>query len=200
MKKSKIFKGIILSAIVCIASISCHKDKEEIKVPVTGVKLNKHEISLNVGSKEALLPVIMPANATNKKVSWKSADAKIAKVDAAGFVTGVAEGKTIIIVTTANNGKTDSCKITITGKPVSITGVSVKPETAKVETGKTVQINATLAPADATNKKVTWKSDKESVATVDASGLVKGIAAGKANITVTTEDGGKTAACEVTVE
>ncbi|MDR2651370.1 MAG: Ig-like domain-containing protein [Prevotellaceae bacterium] len=200
MKKSKIFKGIILSAIICIASISCHKDKEEIKVPVTSVKLNKHEISLTVGSKEALLPTIMPANATNKKVTWKSKDANVANVDAVGFVTGVAEGTTVVVVTTADHGKTDSCTVTITAKQIPVTGVSVAPQSAKLDAGKTVQINATVMPDNATNKKVTWKSDKTDIATVDENGLVTGVAAGTTIITATTEDGGKTATCEITVE
>ena len=56
-----------------------------------------------------------------------------------------------------------------------------------------------MAPANATNKKVTWKSSNAAVATVDANGKVTGVKAGEATITVTTEDGGKTATCKVTV-
>jgi uncharacterized protein YjdB len=199
MKKSKIFKVIMLSAIISVASISCDKDKQEAKVPVTGVKLNKHDISLVIGSKEVLLPNVLPANATNKKVTWKTKDAKIATVDATGSVTAISEGKTNIIVTTVDNGKTDSCVVTVTSKSIPVTGISVTPATANVEVNKTVQITATVAPANATNKKVTWKSSNETVATVDANGLVTGKAAGTATVTVTTEDGGKTATCAITV-
>ena len=56
-----------------------------------------------------------------------------------------------------------------------------------------------VEPANATNKAVTWSSDNISVATVDANGLVTAVAEGSATITVTTEDGNKTATCEVTV-
>ncbi|MDR2064147.1 MAG: Ig-like domain-containing protein [Prevotellaceae bacterium] len=199
MKKSKIFKVIMLSVIISVASISCHKDKAEVKIPVTSVKLNKHDISLVIGTKEVLLPNVLPSNATNKKVTWKSKDTKIATVDPAGSVTAIAEGKTSIIVTTVDNGKTDSCVVTVTSKAIPVTGVSVTPTTASVEVNKTTQITATIAPSNATNKKVTWKSSSETVATVDANGLVTGKSAGTATITVTTEDGGKTATCTVTV-
>jgi uncharacterized protein YjdB len=64
---------------------------------------------------------------------------------------------------------------------------------------KTAQLAATLTPANATNKKVAWKSSDEKIATVDANGLLTGKAKGTATITVTAEDGGKTATCNVTV-
>ncbi|MGP1460068.1 MAG: Ig-like domain-containing protein, partial [Bacteroides sp.] len=60
-------------------------------------------------------------------------------------------------------------------------------------------LTATVAPANATNKKVTWSSNKTDVATVDENGTVTAVGVGEATITVTTEDGGKTAACTVKV-
>ncbi|WP_296969189.1 S-layer homology domain-containing protein, partial [Tepidanaerobacter sp. EBM-38] len=67
---------------------------------------------------------------------------------------------------------------------------------------KTTIINATIYPNNATNKKVTWKSSNTDVATVTGNGLnatVNAVSEGQAIITVTTDDGGKTAKCEVTV-
>ncbi|MDR2292107.1 MAG: Ig-like domain-containing protein [Prevotellaceae bacterium] len=199
MKKSRIFKGIILSAMICAASISCQKNKDHVNVPVTGIKLSKHNTSLVVGKKEVLLYNVLPANATNKKVTWKSKDTKIASVDATGSVTGVAEGTTVIIVTTVDKAKTDSCTVTVTKQTVAVTGVTVTPTTASVKAGESVQITATVAPAEATNKKVTWKSNDDKIATVDANGLVAGKAKGSAVVTATTEDGGKTATANITV-
>ncbi|MDR2125937.1 MAG: Ig-like domain-containing protein [Prevotellaceae bacterium] len=198
MKKSKILKGMILSAMICIASISCHKDKE-VTVPVTGVKLNKHDITLVTGAKEVLIANVLPANATNKKVVWASKDLKIATVDAAGSVTAVSAGKTTIFVATEDKAKTDSCVVTVTDKAIPVTGVSVTPTAASVEINKTVKITAKVLPDNATNKKVTWKSSDANIATVDTSGTVTGKKEGKATITVTTEDGAKTATCAVTV-
>ena len=81
---------------------------------------------------------------------------------------------------------------------VSVTGVSLDKTSAELEVGGSLTLTATVAPDDAANKNVSWKSDKEEVATV-ANGTVTAVAAGSAVITVTTEDGGKTASCTITV-
>lgn len=81
---------------------------------------------------------------------------------------------------------------------VSVAGVSLDKESAELEVGGTLALKATVAPDDAANKNVSWKSDKEEVATVK-DGTVTAVAAGSAVITVTTEDGGKTASCNITV-
>ena len=83
---------------------------------------------------------------------------------------------------------------------VAVTGVTVAPATLTLEVGQTGALTATVAPATATNKAVTWTSSTPAIATVDASGTVKGIAPGTATITVKTADGGKTATCAVTVK
>lgn len=82
---------------------------------------------------------------------------------------------------------------------VAVTGVTVSPQTSSVAVGATRQINATVAPTNATNKSVTYSSSDTSVATVNASGLVTGVKAGTAVITATTADGGKTATTNLTV-
>ena len=83
--------------------------------------------------------------------------------------------------------------------PVAATGVSVSPTNLELTTGHNSQLTATVAPNDATNKAVTWSSNNTNVATVDNQGNVHAVAAGNATITVTTDDGGFTATCAVTV-
>lgn len=82
---------------------------------------------------------------------------------------------------------------------VSVTGVKLDKTSVSVKEGNTVQLKATVEPEDATNKKIKWSSSDKDVATVDDNGLVKGIKWGTATITVTTDDGGKTATCKVEV-
>lgn len=82
---------------------------------------------------------------------------------------------------------------------VAVTGVTLTPATASVEVGKTTPLTAKVAPDNATNKAVTYKSSDEAKATVDAKGVVTGVAAGTADITVTTTDGSKTAKSTITV-
>ena len=82
---------------------------------------------------------------------------------------------------------------------VPVEGVQLKESTTILE-HESETLVATVSPADAANKKVSWSSDKTDIATVDETGKVTGIKAGEATITVTTEDGGKTASCKVTVK
>ena len=178
---------------------TCKVTVSDKEINVTGVQLNKTETSLLVGGSETLVATILPENATNKNVTWKSSDAAIATVDASGKVTGVKAGEATITVTTEDGGKTATCKVTVSDKEIDVTGVTLNKTVLSLETGASETLTATVTPEDATNKNVTWKSSDESVATVDASGKVTGVKAGEATITVTTEDGGKTATCKVTV-
>ena len=90
----------------------------------------------------------------------------------------------------------DAATLTVT-QPV--TGVTLDKGTLSLFTGNSATLTATVQPDSATNKNVTWSSNKPEVATVDANGIVTAKGAGTATITVTTEDGGKTATCTVTV-
>ncbi|MCG9967275.1 leucine-rich repeat protein [Pelotomaculum terephthalicicum JT] len=90
-------------------------------------------------------------------------------------------------------------KWTSNSSTVAVTGVSLNKTSATITVGGTDQLTAIIAPADATNQNVTWASDNSVAATV-YNGLVTALAAGSANITVTTADGGYTATCAVTVQ
>ena len=85
------------------------------KVSVTGVKLDKTELTVNRGEKAELTATVLPGNATNQKLSWQSANQTIATVRN-GAVTGVSAGQTTIIVTTADGGYTAECAVTVTDK------------------------------------------------------------------------------------
>lgn len=87
---------------------------------------------------------------------------------------------------------------TVTSVPV--TGVSVSPATASIGVNTTAQLVATVSPANATNKNVTWSSNNTAVATVNSNGLVTGVAQGTAIITVTTVSGSKTATSSFTIQ
>lgn len=169
------------------------------EISVTEVTLNKSETTILVGGNETLTATVLPENATNKKVTWKSDKPEIATVDAAGKVTGVKAGEAIITVTTEDGSKTATCKVTVKAATIAVTGVTLNKTATSLLVGGSETLTATVAPADATNKKVTWKSSNAAVATVDTNGKVTAVKAGEATITVTTEDGGKTATCRVTV-
>ena len=168
-------------------------------IPVTGVSLDKTSLSLNVGKTATLTATVTPSNATDKSVSWKSSNTSVATVSSSGVVTGVKAGSATITVTTNDGGKTATCAVTVNATTVAVTGVSLDKTSLSVDVGKTATLTATVTPSNATDKSVSWKSSNTSVATVSSSGVVTGVKAGSATITVTTNDGGKTATCAVTV-
>ena len=86
-----------------------------------------------------------------------------------------------------------------TSSSVAVRGVSLNKSALSLEVGETEQLTATVVPANAKNKALSWESDNTVVATVAADGTVSAIAAGTAKITVTTAEGGFQAFCQVTV-
>lgn len=168
-------------------------------VPVTGVGVTPTTAALAVGGTTPLLANVLPANATNKTVTWTSSNTAVATVSASGVVTGVAAGTAMVTATTQSGSFTASATITVTASNIPATGVTVSPATASVAVAATTALSATVAPANATNKAVTWTSSSPAVATVNASGLVTGVSAGTATITATTQSGGFASSSTVTV-
>ena len=84
-------------------------------------------------------------------------------------------------------------------KKIPVTDVTISSLSEKLQIGDQLTLTPTITPDNATEKAVTWTSSSDKIATVDENGLVTAVAEGKATITVTTKDGNKTAACEVTV-
>ncbi|MBY9078597.1 Ig-like domain-containing protein [Paenibacillus sp. HN-1] len=177
-------------------------DTEPETVAVTGVSVNRIELSLATGGSGRLTATIAPANATNQNVVWSSSDSGIAAVDNSGIVTAKAAGTATITVTTEDGGFTAETIVTVTDPAPEIvptTGVSVNPTELSLTTGGSGALTATVAPANATNQNVVWSSSNSEVASVDAVGVVTAKSAGTATITATTEDGSFTAQTVVTV-
>jgi uncharacterized protein YjdB len=168
-------------------------------VPVTGVTVTPSAATVNIGATTQLSATVQPSNATNQNVSWSTSNASVATVNGSGLVTGVAQGTATITVTTQDGNKTASSAITVSTTDVPVTGVTVSPTTASLNVGATQSLVATVAPANATNKNVSWSTSNAGVATVNSSGLVTAVAVGNATITVTTQDGNKTATSAITV-
>lgn len=167
------------------------------KVAVESVTLNQVTIDVNVGDEANLIATITPADATTQTLKWESSDDEIVTVDAAGKVTGVKVGfATITVTSTADATKTATCTVTV--KSVAVTGVTLEGDKA-IAIGETVKLTATIAPANATNKKIIWNSSNPEIASIGTDGTIEGKAAGETTVTVTTEDGSKTATCKVEV-
>ena len=147
---------------------------------------------------DALTAAVTPSWHTSGAVVWSSSNTTVATIDSAsGKIQPVAAGKTTITATVGE--ATDSFELTVAAANVAVTGVTLDKTTLELDRGKTETLVATVAPEDATNPKVIWSSDNESVATIK-DGVVKAVSAGTATITAKTEDGNKTATCAVTVK
>lgn len=288
-----------------------------VKVPVTDITVSPSALNLKIGESSTVSAIISPSDATNKHVTWSSNNTAVATVDSNGKVSTIVTGKATITATTADGSKADTCIVTVSANPATITvdklsysddtaitaqnssyavdgakftmeqplkmilkgteyeatssytysisvgnaqtitgsatsadfaagiaitiprvtamadgtyGLSISVKNAQNEQvasanstlvlsgtpvpvstvsmsksklimsiGGASALTATVYPTNATNQKVTWTSDKETVAKVDANGNVTAVGVGDAIITATTEDGAKKATCSVSV-
>ena len=153
---------------------------------------------ISVGQSSEIIYNIGPSNTTNRSITWTSSDNSIAVVND-GVVTGVNPGTCTIVATTVN-GISDSFDITVTSNIIAVTGIDINGETSiSMNVGWTRQIKYTITPIDATNKKVKYTSSNPNVVFVESNGIIAAVSKGTALITVTTEDGNKTAIVNVTV-
>ena len=170
------------------------------KVAVSGITLNNSTLSLTTGQNFTLQAMLSPSNATNKEVTWESSDAGVAAVSKDGVVTAKKAGKATIVAKAADeSGKYASCVVTVTEVKKEVTGVMLNKSSLNLGVGGSEVLSATVLPADATNKQVTWLSSTPSIATVSQSGVVTGVKEGTTQISVITAEGSKTAICSVTV-
>lgn len=193
MKPTRLLSALAVAALLIAACV-----KPQTEIAVESVSVTPTSMELTVGDTHSITATVSPSDATNKAISWKSSDSGIASV-ADGKVTAVAPGNATITVTTTDGGKTATCAVKVNAKPVPVSSVSLSEKELKLVVGDKATLTATVLPEDATDKSYTWSSSDDKIATVK-DGEVEAIAPGKATITVTTTNGGKTATCEVTVE
>ena len=141
---------------------------------------------------------VTPNKSANKKVTYKSANSRIAKVNSKGQITGVKVGNTKITVTSKKNRK-KKASIKVVVKNVSVSKVKLNVSKVTLAVGAKKTLKATISPKSA-SKTIQWTTSKKKVATVSAKGVVKGKKEGSATITALAADGsGKKATCKVTV-
>ena len=174
-------------------------------VLVSGITIDPpSEVTVVAGETAKLTATVAPSNASDKTVTWSSSSTAIATVNNDGTVVGVSAGSVTIRATAADGSKKNTSKIvTVQAAPVLVNSITISPATLTVAEGTYADSNltATVLPANATNKTVTWSSSDDSIATVTSlSGRVSGISRGIAIIRATANDGsGWFAECRVTV-
>ena len=168
--------------------------KVTVTAPIASVKISPKTLTLKVDESSTLSVEMLPANASNKTITWTSSTPAIATINN-GVIKAIAPGKAVITVTTADGALTDTCEVTVTA-PVASVKISSKTLALKVNESSTLK--ATILPANTSNNTITWASSVPAIATID-NGVVKAIAPGKTVITATTADGALTDTCTVTV-
>ena len=167
-------------------------------VPVTGIAL---PASMSVASGSSISAaaslVWTPADPSDQRIQWSSSNPAVATVDDRGIVSGISNGTSVITARAVDGNQTTSTEVSVkTYVPVQNV---VLPPMAQAAVGSKVPLQAVIEPANASDLRLEWTSDKPEVAAVDASGIVTGVSPGQATITARSVDGGKTSSTIVTV-
>lgn len=161
---------------VITAKIKNTNQKASFKLRVKNpIKLKK--IAINgkpmalVGNSVQLTATLYPKNTTDWDITWKSSNKKVAKVDKNGLVTTKKAGKVTITAKERNRKKSKKFKLSILKVPVTSIQFASNNKTS-METGTKLPLSVRVMPQNATNRKLKWKSDNPSAATVDQNGTV----------------------------
>ena len=156
------------------------------KNSVVSVSVRYTEKTIYVGSSFQFTTTIIPENATDKTVTYRTGNNKVAIVDEKGKVTGISEGNTYLYAT-ASNGISTKCLLKI--KNVPVTSLSIRYTEKTIYIGNSFQFTATITPDNATDKTVTYCTGNSDVAIVDESGKVTGISEGNTYLYATASNG-----------
>ena len=189
--------------------IACTEDEPE--VDITDIKFDGDKVIVTEGFTVDLESVltVSGSDADQAQISFSSGDVTIVSVD--GFVlTAVKPGNTTLTATEANTELTATVDVEVVAKEVAVTGVSLDKTQEDLKVGDELQLTATVAPEDATEKGITWsvafpsgsktaESSPTDIATVSDDGLVTAVSAGEVVVTAKTKDGEFTASATITI-
>lgn len=169
-------------------------------INVSGVSISPTSATITVDEIQSLTTTVEPKNATNQRVSFSSSDTSVASVQSDGKVTGKKAGTAIITVKSEDGDKTATCDITVTPKPVPVTGLELSYSSLELFEGETEQLAVTVSPSNADNKAVSFVSSSPSIATVNNSGLITALKPGSSTVTVSSKENANIkATCSITV-
>jgi len=171
-----------------------------IPVPVEEIKLDKQTVTLYPDEYILINAEVLPSNASDKRVAWKSENTNIATVTAEGLVKAVNIGETKIIATSLyDSSKTAVCVVKVVARPV--TKVTFKNVPESILVGQSKALEVTVSPSNATDKTLVWTSSDEKTATVTQDGVVTGKGVGTVTITAAWKnDPSVEAVCTLKVE
>ncbi len=166
-------------------------------IAVTDIILDKSEIAVAIGEKALVNAMVVPSDASSPRLKYASSNTDIATVSSVGSITGRSAGE--CEVTVSGGGIVKTCKVKVT-PDIQVEGVEFNSTKLSVPLGGIEMVSVQVLPENATNKKIRYTSSDPEIASVGGrNGVVKAKKPGTCIITATSEDGNKTAECEVTV-
>lgn len=172
--------------------------KEKEIINVSKIELSESELNLEVGDSRTITATVTPSNATYPDITWETSNKNVATVSN-GKITAVGPG-TAIITASSNNGKSATVQVTVKAKVINVESITISPSQITIKVGDSRKISYTIKPDNATNKGVTFSDYNSDIISVDKDGNVKGLKAGRTNITITTKDGDFSKRLSVVVE
>ncbi|SKA69413.1 Ig-like domain (group 2) [Eubacterium uniforme] len=199
MKRKKNLGRVITTLAMALAITGVISMKAEAK-SLNNIKLmapSGKTVKVAKGKKVKLKTIVKKLK--NKKVSFKSGNPKIAKVNVKGVVSGIKNGKTKITVKSKNNPKIkNTIKVVVYKNAVK--NIKLNKKKINLSAGGQCKLKAKITPNKNVSKVLKYTSSNKNVAIVTKKGVIKAVAAGSAKITVKTTDGSnKKAVCKVTV-
>ncbi len=204
------FVTVFLCLVMALGLITaCGDDSQSDDKLVKAITLNLTEYTFtSFDTRVKLDATVSPADAVNSSLVWTNANPGVATLTQEHEVIPAMNGKTVITVATEDGSVIAMCNITVNVEEeiieipnVPVESVKISNETYTIEEiGASVRLSKDVIPYGATDPSVTWTTSDEAVAKVDQTGLVTAVKEGTATITVTTNDGGFTASCVITVK
>ncbi|MGN0804114.1 MAG: Ig-like domain-containing protein [Candidatus Coproplasma sp.] len=165
------------------------------KNEITGIEVSADKTTANVSDTVTLSATVNGTGTYDNTVTWAITEGT---ATLSGNTLTCTTAGTVKVQATANGDNSVKSEVITITVVVPVESIALDYSTATLPVGGTQTLNVTFTPTNATNKNVTWESDNTSVATV-SNGTITAVSAGTATITVTTEDGTKSATCTVTV-
>jgi uncharacterized protein YjdB len=181
--RTSVMRGFALLALSSLTFAACDDKTTDIAPLPVSVTVTPQTVNLQAGQTTTLVAVVQ--NAANQNVTWTSANPAVATVNAQGQVTAVAAGTAVVTAASVQDPNARAAAaVVVTAAPTPVITLQLVPPAASVQVNQTIQLVPIVGGS--TNQAVTYTSSTPAVATVDAAGLVRGVAAGTAVITART--------------
>ena len=144
----------VAAASLLLLLSGCNTPQEQKKI--TKVEVDPASITIKVGEMHSMKVNVTPQDATYTAVEWSSGNEAVAQINKAGTLKAIAPGNTTVTATV--DGVSGSCSVTVTENVTSVSGIKLSSEELTMSVGDKATLVATVEPADAANKAVTWSS------------------------------------------